>query len=640
MTLFRTLLKVLAGIVVLALLAAAIFLATFDANKYRPLVAETLTRQLGRDVKLDGPVSLGLSISQGLNLSVRDVSVASASWASRQPMAKIGEIKLGVALPPLLQHKLDVTSFTLKNADIQLEKNAAGQTNWTFAPKTPSAPAPAQPAAAAKESKALSFSINRVDIENAQMSYRDAGKITALNVKKLTYMPANNGMDVSFEGEVNGAPVTIAMQAETSLDRLMDSKWPFTASLHYAPYDLQMQGVANPAASEIVLSPAALTAGKTKIVNQVTIAYGGARPVVKGTVTSDRLDPADLKPAPSTEAEKPKGEASGSGGQARIFSAEPLQLDGLKAADAMLDIAIGEIPVGESSLKDVKAKVDLQNGRLLLSPVSMQTAGSKIEGQVKLDAEKNPVQFGSILKAYHLDLAQFVSLSGLKSFLESKGDADMDVTTFGNSLHDFASNANGEINLIMAGGSVSKQTLGDVADGLLNIFAPGTGQLAKPDLNCFVAHFKITNGQMESKGLLLDAGQATVAGSGGVNLRDETIDMLLRTRTKVLAEANALTPPLRIRGPLAKPSFTPDAAASAQKIVGALTGGSLGDGGVPEVVKQAGQNACQYTLEHPQAPKPEALPAPVEKAVEKAREKVKDLGGKLLNGIGGGLFGK
>jgi len=627
-------LKTVLFLVVVAAAGIAVLLMTFDANSYKPQIAQALSEQLGREVRLDGPIKLGVSL-QGVELGVSQVSIGNPPWASRPVMAKIGRVALGVAVPPLLQKKIDVTGFTLADADVQIESNAQGQSNLDFqaAKKegAPAAPAVKEAAPAAKGGAMPAFHVRKVNVENSTFALRDKdGKVSTVSVKELSFAPKGKGMELTLTGAANGTPVTLDLKGEKSLESLMNAKWPFEAAGKFATYDLAVKGVLDSPAKKADLASYTLKAGGSTIAGKMAINYGGARPAVSGTLTSEKLTPSDFKPEAQEggKGKESKGEAK-KGGEDRIFSAEPLDLSGLKAADAHIDVAIGELSFGPSSLKTVQTKLDLQNGRLLLSPFKGMVGNTPIEGQMKVDGEARPAQVSAILKGYRIDLSELVSLSGMKSFIESKGDADMDITASGNSLHEMASNANGQINLVMAGGNVSQSGLSSTAGGLLDIFAPGVGGLTKPGLNCLVAHFKIVNGLMQSQGLLADTAQATIVGIGGVNLRDETMDMVLRTRTKGV-DVSAFTPPLRVHGPLKNLSYSPDASGSIQNVVGLFKNGSV-ESAVPDIVQQAGQNACEYTLKNPPASKPVAAPAPVQKAVDKVKEE----GGKLIKGLFG-----
>ncbi len=624
------------GLVIgLPVVAAGVLLATFDADGYRPRIAEALSKKLERGVDLNGAIKLGVSLRHGFDVSVSDVSVANAAWANGPYLLKVGRVELGVGLKPLFQRRLDITALKLADVDVQLETNADGHNNWTLKLADEKAGAGASKEVAA--SAPVSVQVSRVEIDRARVTLRGKdGKQTVYNVDSLTLDHGGEAIKLRLVGNLGEAPVQLVMTGKIP-DQPMKAAWPFQADVDYAALKLHAEGTLDTQAKRADVSLYEVTSGATKVTGKLAANWGGARPAVTGTLNSERVRVADLKmEAGGSEAESVASSAPRANGTGRLFSDEPLNLAGLKAVDAKFDVAIAELTVGLTTMKQVQTRLDLANGRLLLSPFSAMVAGSKAEGQLKLDGSSSPAQASVILKAYQMDLSDLAQIGGLESFISGKGDLDLDVAAMGRSPHELASSADGQFNMIVAGGALSSRVLGEIAGTLLNAFAPGTGSLANTGLNCMAARFKIANGVMQTNGLLLDTAQATLAATGDINLGEEKIDMLLRTRAKAV-DVSAFTPPLRISGPLMKPHFAPDAVGGAQKIAGLLMGTATGENsGVPAIQAQAGQNACLYTLEHPQASNGASTNnGALQDTVNKAQDKIKDVGGKLLKGLFG-----
>lgn len=613
----------------LPVVAVGALYAFIDPNDYRAQIAEALSKQLGRAVKLEGPIKLSLSWSHGVDLAVSDVSVANPSWASRPHFAKIGQLGVGVGLQPLLQKKLAISAFKLGDADIQLETNAAGQTNYDFKAegKTPEP----ETAGTKAEAPPVALHIDHVAINDSKLTLRGKdGKSTTYVVKALALDNKGGGIALNFTGEAAGVPVKLDLTGG-ALEQVMGAKWPFAADIVYAAYKLHAEGTLENGGKSVTLSNYAMTAGSTKLAGQLAVKLAGVRPAVEGTLTSEKLDLADLKP-PAVAGDAVALDATNRPAQTsqRLFSDEPLKLDALKAVDAKLDVSIAELPLGETPIKQLRAKLDLVNGRLSLAPLTLLFAGSAMQGEVRLDAAAAPAQLRVTLDAPRLDMAELA-----KGMMEGKADASFNLNTLGNSLHDFASNADGAAKLVSGGGALPKAALAAIGGNLLDALAAGAGSTK---LNCLAARFKIQRGQMQSDGVLLDTDQATLMADGGVDLGDEKINMLLRTRAK-LAKIDAFAPAVRVSGALTHPRFAPDTASTAQKVMGLVMGGdarvAASDNGVPEVTGPAGQNACLYTLEHPPAAKPAPSVGQAIQDVTSGKAKLKDVGGKLLQGLFG-----
>src|SRR5262245_44464402 len=94
--------KILIALAVLFFIAAAsaaAFIATFDANRFRPMIVEKASQALGAPVDL-GRVSL--IWRNGLALRLQDLAVY-ADAQKRSASLKVQEINVAVRLMPLLQ---------------------------------------------------------------------------------------------------------------------------------------------------------------------------------------------------------------------------------------------------------------------------------------------------------------------------------------------------------------------------------------------------------------------------------------------------------------------------------------------------------------------------------------------------------
>jgi hypothetical protein len=100
----------------------------------------------------------------------------------------------------------------------------------------------------------------------------------------------------------------------------------------------------------------------------------------------------------------------------------------------------------------------------------------------------------------------------------------------------------------------------------------GVGE-GPPRLNCIVARFDFAGGRGQSRVLLADSTRTTVLGRGVVLLGDEYVDILFVPSTKQVSAASvASLVPVRLRGPLANPSFAPDPGQAAMETAKSIIG--------------------------------------------------------------------
>lgn len=118
--------KILIGLVVLVLLAAAalaVFIATFNAERYRPLVETKATEAIGFPVKLGG---LSLTWKNGLALEVRDVVLQAREGDTGPAPVTVESAFVALDIMPLLQGNLKMGAIVVERPEIRVERAPDG----------------------------------------------------------------------------------------------------------------------------------------------------------------------------------------------------------------------------------------------------------------------------------------------------------------------------------------------------------------------------------------------------------------------------------------------------------------------------------------------------------------------------------
>src|SRR5271165_3612075 len=175
------------AIVVIVLVAVVIVIALalphlIDVNQYRGQIQAQLQQSLNRPVQL-GEMSLGVF---PLRVAVKDVTMGDdPSFHSSVPFAQVGELDVSIALLPLLSKNIEVDSLELKQAKIEIVRNAQGVWNFSTAgsgpaaaPPQPAAPSQPQPPAKptpaqAAPSSSGGFSLAKLQITDGQIAITD-----------------------------------------------------------------------------------------------------------------------------------------------------------------------------------------------------------------------------------------------------------------------------------------------------------------------------------------------------------------------------------------------------------------------------------------------------------------------------------
>jgi uncharacterized protein involved in outer membrane biogenesis len=76
-------------------------------------------------------------------------------------------------------------------------------------------------------------------------------------------------------------------------------------------------------------------------------------------------------------------------------------------------------------------------------------------------------------------------------------------------------------------------------------------------IRCMAADFAVKDGVMQARRMVFDSSETRLEGKGTINLRDETLDLTVRPRTKGFSPLS-LRSPLYVRGSFRQPEFKPD----------------------------------------------------------------------------------
>ncbi|HET7205071.1 MAG TPA: AsmA family protein [Terriglobales bacterium] len=135
---------ILGIVIVVVIVAALIFLATFNVNQYHGLIQSELEKRLGRQVSL-GDMHLGIFPPR---FQVENVSIADdPRFNSPKPFVQAQRLDVSVKLFPLLHKSVEIDSLTLNRPVVELIKDKQGV--WNFASLGNSQSSTAQPGAPA-----------------------------------------------------------------------------------------------------------------------------------------------------------------------------------------------------------------------------------------------------------------------------------------------------------------------------------------------------------------------------------------------------------------------------------------------------------------------------------------------------------
>lgn len=444
--LLMTLLTV-AALLVIAVIAAPMLI---PSDTVRDIVATQGREALGRDVLIDGDIKV--TAVPRLGATIQGVRVANADGFGDEPFAELEELKVGVALLPLLGRNVEVQELVLVRPRVRLEAKADGTNNWTFdAPEAEAAAAPrtrygaAAPFTRTPGSLPLNVALGDVRVVDGAATYRDAAAgadhaVTAINV--AVAMPALDApfrVDGSFA--FDEAPMRLAVRLDT-LKRFFDGEETpadirlesdlvtFSAEGAFAESEepafagdvaLTVPSLRRLAAlAQAELPPSAVEGtttferldikGRVVFANQraafenaelsfdelrgagdVRLDLAGAKPAIVGRLDLNTLDVTPYAPAAPSDAQA----ASGPGGDEAPdaippWTDDPIDLTALALADVDFDLTVDGVRFGEVAFGAGAVALDIAGGRMTATLENLDAYEGVVSGAVTASSAGAP----------------------------------------------------------------------------------------------------------------------------------------------------------------------------------------------------------------------------------------------------------
>ena len=191
------------GLVIVALAAAPFFI---DVNAYKPLIVSQVKAATGRDLVLDGPISLSLLPTP--TVSVQGVKFFNVPGSKNANMVEVKSVTVKPSLLGLLGGNIEVGEVTLVEPKIVLEINAEGKPNWEFTPSV----AEAKPAAP-KPSTARPLTLGRLTIDNGTLIFSDSKAGLSVLAEKANFSASVGSIDGPYSlaggATINGSPLKL-----------------------------------------------------------------------------------------------------------------------------------------------------------------------------------------------------------------------------------------------------------------------------------------------------------------------------------------------------------------------------------------------------------------------------------------------
>jgi hypothetical protein len=205
-------------VTVVLLCAITLIVLNIELNRIQPRIEAALTSALGREVVIEGGVSIGWALAP--EVVARGIRISNPDWASRDYLAYTERTEIQFELLPLLRDGLFIVyNLEFEGADIRLEQRDDGSNNWTIPRNlTSNSPLPQIHRLAVEDSVVV---LALPDTAQRRL-YLDDFEATRTDVLALEVEATGDFRDRPFEFEAVGGPPR---------DETTPGSWPFQVEL-------------------------------------------------------------------------------------------------------------------------------------------------------------------------------------------------------------------------------------------------------------------------------------------------------------------------------------------------------------------------------------------------------------------------
>ena len=583
------LLKIIAGLVFLLVLAVIAVPMVVDPNDYREEIQQAVKERTGRDLLINGELSL--SVFPWLGVGINQVSLSNADGFKDNYFAQIEQANIKIKLLPLISHQIDVSTIVLKGLTLNLAKNQQGVTNWADLAK-PSAKKATQattaPDNAPSGAELAAIAIGGVEIVDANVNWFDASNNENYRLIDLELttesLSLGKPMAVDLAFTVDSSQPKVTARLELTGDLLINEalnrfnfhnmKLAIDAAGEPIPngtmqVDLASQLTVDLAGfGQVKLEPLTVTFDDSKLTGFAAL-ENLSKPAIKFNLDLDTIDVDRYLPkqaAVEGSADKPKAVLASPVASALIpvETIRELNIDG--------QFGIGALTVNGLKAEQVSLQLLAKNGVLSSEQQVKVFYGGSYNGKTVVDARQQTPVISVKEQASNIDIGPLLQDLTGKPSLSGEANIKANVNTRGNSIAAFKSALNGTASLSLKEGAISgidvaalMQQAQAVLKGDLSVVSTaGEGSTPFSDMS---ASAKITNGLLQNEDLLISSPLINVVGAGSADLVSEKLDYRLTLqRTKALSEAELadtkdlknLHVPVNVTGTFAEPSIQLD----------------------------------------------------------------------------------
>lgn len=526
-TLMILLVVLLAGLTALVLLV--------NPNDFRAYMVRQVEARSGYVMKLDGPLRWHvwpqLSILSGrMSLTAPGASV---------PLLTSDNMRLDVALMPLLSHQLQVNQVMLKGAVIQLtpQTEAVRKPDAPVAPRENTLPDVA-------EDNGWSFDIGKLKVADSVLVFQHESdeQVTVRNINLQMEQDEHHKGTMDFSGRVNRNQRDMVVSLNANVDA---SDYPHQLIANIQQLDWQLTGADLPAQGitgqgklqavwreerkQLELNQLDLKANDSALTGQASVMLSDT-PQWVINLQFDTLNLENLLTAQIAAAQGDVAQQGQSQPKPRPVISTNLDrpdYNGLRGFDADIMLKANRVHWRGMDFTHVSSQMTNKNGLLTISDLSGEMGQGRLSLPGTLDVRKaeartafqprlENVEIGTILKAFNYPIPLTGSLTLAGDFSGGKIDAEAFRRNWQGQAHVEMSNTRME-------GLNFQQLVQQAVERSSNVKVKDNFENATR-LNRFVTELSLDNGQLSLESMQGESPMLSLEGDGTMDLVKETAD--------------------------------------------------------------------------------------------------------------------
>ncbi len=570
---------------VLSLVVVAGLVIALAPRIVKRVIEREGTAKLHRRVTIDGPVHIKWSLTPRVTLN--RVTVANPSWA-HGPMAAVRQLRVRLALLPLLHGHVVLPSLVLRHPVIHLDKPTPSRANWVFA-KPPSS----------KSQFSTVPRLGRLVITHGQITVRDVPATTDLALTIRSVQPSTHLL-LSGRGRYKGSPFTLTGALGSPTQAENDHRpYPVQVAIHIGRFLARLEGTLTaPMALKnvnlhVLLEGSGLgrvnkavnlplpDTGPFKISGRLTrrgavwhlthfrglvgksdlegtISVTPGHPVfVRANLVSRHLNFKDLAGFVQAKPKKVHGhvtvKAHAQDAQ-KALPAKPYKRSHLLNLDADVVLRGEHVYASHMRIQDLYAHLVIRHGLVHIAPLTFGVADGLVTANYTMNVSR-PV-YRTDLKAIARGLRLRLLFPKIKFQTAGTGriGGRLHLSGRGNSIAAMSADATGHVGLALANGSVNNLYVALAQLHVGNAALDWLSGMKQERIPCAVMRLGARHGLLKTRTFLIDTPSANILGRGTVDMKNQALHLTVYTKPKHVTIVSARGP-LHVGGTFKKPTF-------------------------------------------------------------------------------------